>query len=37
MSDFQVKVIDMFGDVIQEEDLEMDCNLVTNQDCQDCD
>lgn len=37
MSDIEAKVIESFGDVIQEEDLGMDSNLVTNEDCMDCD
>jgi hypothetical protein len=37
MSDIEVNAIDTFGDVIQEEDLYTDSNLITNEDCIDCD
>jgi len=37
MSEIETKVIEAFGDVIQEEDLYLSSNLVTDQDCQDCD
>ena len=33
MSDIEAKVMESFGDVIQEEDLDMDRTLVTNEDC----
>ncbi len=36
MSDIEEKVIELLGDVIQEEDIDMDDSLMTNQDCQDC-
>ena len=37
MKNFEEKVVEEFGYVIQDNDLEMDSDLITNEDCQDCD